>query len=68
MDTIKHDLMEKLSVSVPEAGKALAGLGRNASYEAAQRGDIRTIRIGKRMSVPTAWLRQQLGIDTLRSA
>lgn len=63
MDEIKRELMEKLSVSVPKAGKALAGLGRNASYEAAQRGDIHTIRIGKRMSVPTAWIRQKLGID-----
>jgi hypothetical protein len=63
MDEIKRELVEKLSVSVPRAGQALAGLGRNASYEAAQRGDIPTIRIGKRLAVPTSWLRQKLGIS-----
>ncbi len=33
------------------AGKVL-GLGKNTSYEAARRGDIPTIRIGKRLIVP----------------
>jgi excisionase family DNA binding protein len=36
---------------VPEAGRLL-GLSRNASYEAAKRGDIPTIRIGKLIRVP----------------
>ena len=38
-------------MDVPQAG-ALLGLGRNASYEAAKRGDIPTIRIGKLLKVP----------------
>jgi excisionase family DNA binding protein len=38
-------------LTVPEAGARL-GLGRNASYEAAARGDIPTIRIGKLLRVP----------------
>ena len=38
-------------MTVPEAGKIL-GLGRNASYAAAQRGDIPTIRLGKLLRVP----------------
>jgi len=29
------------SVSVPEAGRALANLGKNASYEAAKKGPMR---------------------------
>jgi len=37
--------------TVPEAGAQL-GLGRNASYEAAKRGDIPTIRLGKLLRVP----------------
>jgi excisionase family DNA binding protein len=37
----------------PEAGKML-GLTRNATYEAAKRGDIPVIRIGKLLRVPKA--------------
>jgi excisionase family DNA binding protein len=40
-------------MTVPEAGKIL-GLGRNAAYEAARRGDIPVIRIGKLLHVPMA--------------
>lgn len=39
----------------PETGRLL-GLGRNATYAAAERGDIPTIRIGKRLLVPRAAL------------
>ncbi|MBR0801731.1 helix-turn-helix domain-containing protein [Bradyrhizobium jicamae] len=44
---------KRLVYEVPEAG-ALLGLGRNASYEAAKRGDIPTIRIGRLIRVPKA--------------
>jgi excisionase family DNA binding protein len=44
---------DRLTLDVPEAGKLL-GLGRNASYEAAAKGEIPTIRIGKRILVPKA--------------
>jgi hypothetical protein len=33
------------TLTVPEAGRVYFDLGRNASYEAARRGDIPTIRI-----------------------
>ena len=46
----------------PEAGQIL-GLKRGATYTAARSGDIRTIRIGRLHKVPTAWLRQKLGLD-----
>ena len=42
---------ERLTYDVPEAG-ALAGLGRNASYDAVKRGEIPTIKIGNRLLVP----------------
>ena len=42
---------ERLVYSVPEAGRLL-GLSRNGSYEAAKRGDIPTIRIGRLLLVP----------------
>lgn len=34
------------TLSVPEAGRIYFDLGMNASYEAAKRGDIPTIKIG----------------------
>ena len=40
------------TLSVPVAGKRYLDFGRNASYEAAKRGDIPTIRIGKLLRVP----------------
>jgi excisionase family DNA binding protein len=44
---------QRLVYEVPEAGAKL-GLTRNASYDAAKRGDIPTIRFGKLLRVPKA--------------
>ena len=49
--------------SVPIAGKQLFGLGKHASYEAARRGDIPVIRIGRRMFVPIRALEEMLGLE-----
>jgi excisionase family DNA binding protein len=46
----------------PETGKLL-GLGRGTTYSAAAKGDIKTIRFGRLVKVPTSWLRQKLGPD-----
>jgi hypothetical protein len=46
----------------PTAGKAV-GLGRSATYDAAERGDIPTIRLGRRILVPTPALRRLLQLD-----
>jgi excisionase family DNA binding protein len=43
----------RLVYNVPEAG-ALLGLTKNASYEAAKRGDFPTIKIGRLIRVPKA--------------
>jgi len=43
---------EQKTLSVPEAGERYFGLSRNASYEAAKRGEIPTIKIGGRIFVP----------------
>jgi len=48
-----------LTYLVPEAGELL-GLSRPASYAAAKRGDIPTIRIGRLLRVPKAALDQML--------
>lgn len=42
---------ERKTISVEEAGRRL-GVSRNTAYEAAGRGEIPTIRIGRRMLVP----------------
>jgi Helix-turn-helix domain len=50
---------KRLVYDVPEAG-AMIGLTRNASYEAARRGDIPTIRFGKLLKVPKAAFHRML--------
>jgi hypothetical protein len=57
------DPLDRPTLTVPEAGKIAFDLGYAASYEAAKRGDLPIIRCGRRMYVPTAALRQMLGID-----
>ena len=42
---------EGLTISVPEAGRRL-GLGKNASYEAARRGELPVLRFGRKLRVP----------------
>ncbi len=48
--------------SEPSAGRALS-LGRSATYLAAGRGEIPTLRLGRRVVVPTAALRRMLQLD-----
>ena len=56
------DPHERPTLRVEEAGRFL-GLGRNAAYDAVGRGDIPSIRIGRRLVVPTAGLRRLLQLD-----
>jgi hypothetical protein len=51
---------EPKTLTVPEAGRVYFDLGRNASYEAARRGDIPTIRIGRLLRVPVLALERML--------
>ena len=51
---------EAKTLSVPEAGKRYFDLSRNGSYDAARRGDLPTIRIGKLLRVPIAALERML--------
>ena len=50
---------EKLVYTVEEAG-ALLGLGRSGAYDAVRRGDLPTIRIGRRILVPKEALERML--------
>ena len=49
-----------LTISVLEAGERYFGLCRNAAYDAAHRGEIPTIRIGRLLRVPVRALEQML--------
>lgn len=51
-------------ITVPEAGARL-GLGRNGAYEAAARGEIPTIRIGRLLKVPKIAFERMLRGDHL---
>lgn len=48
------------TLSVPEAGRTYFGLCRAGSYSAAARGDLPTIRIGRRIRVPVIALERML--------
>lgn len=50
----------KKTISVPEAGKLYYDLSRNASYEAARRGEIPTVRVGRLLRVPVAAMERML--------
>jgi hypothetical protein len=54
--TIEH----AKTLSVPQAGKQYFALSRGASYAAAARGEIPTIRIGRILRVPVALLDRML--------
>jgi Helix-turn-helix domain len=55
-----EDDTPKKTLSVPEAGKRYFDLGRNASYEAARRGELPVIKIGSRLRVPIVALERML--------
>ena len=50
------------TMTIPEAGAAV-GLSASAAYRAAERGELPTLRIGRRLVVLVAPLRRQLGLD-----
>ncbi len=57
-----NDNPKRLCISVQEAGERL-GIGRVSAYEAARRGDIPTVRIGRRILVPVKALEAMLAVN-----
>ena len=49
-----------LTLTVPEAGKKYFGLSRNASYDAAARGELPVVRIGRLLRCPVRALEAML--------
>ena len=50
------------TISVPEAGKIYYDLSKNGAYEAARRGDIPTIRVGRLLRVSVAAMERIVGL------
>ena len=61
-------MTEPKTLTVPEAGRLYFSLGRNASYDAARRGDIPTIRVGRLLRVPVAAMEARLTMVNERRA
>jgi hypothetical protein len=57
-----------LTISVPAAGKKYFGLSRNGAYDAAKRGEIPTIKIGRLLRVPIRALETMLDRASERAA
>ena len=49
-----------LTISVPQAGRKYFGLSRGASYEAARRGDLPVVKVGRLLRVPVRALEAML--------
>jgi excisionase family DNA binding protein len=56
------DPVERPTVPVEEAGKLL-GISRGSAYDAVATGEIPSIKIGRRIVVPTAALLRLLAVD-----
>jgi excisionase family DNA binding protein len=55
------------TITVEEAA-VLLGIGRGTAYEAARRGELPTLRFGRRLLVPLAALDQLLGAESRPNA
>jgi hypothetical protein len=58
--SVSRSMKSSKTLSVPEAGEIYYGLGRNASYEAAKRGEIPVIKIGRLKRVPIVAMERKL--------
>jgi hypothetical protein len=58
----------ELTISVPEAGKRYYGISKNASYDAAKRGEIPTVQVGRLFRVPVRAMEAMLDKAVDRSA
>jgi excisionase family DNA binding protein len=51
-----------VTITVEEAAE-LVGMSRSAAYRAAARGQLPTVRLGRRLRVPTAKFLSMLGLE-----
>ena len=63
---LSPEVLEQLSrptLPMSLAGRLLFDIGPGASYAAARKGDLPSIKIGRKLFVPTGALRKMLGLD-----
>jgi excisionase family DNA binding protein len=56
------EIFHRPTCTIEEAAELL-GIHRDTAYKAARSGDLPTLRLGRRLLVPTARLRALLGVD-----
>jgi hypothetical protein len=56
------------TISIPEAGRRYFGLSRNGSYDAADRGEIPFLRIGRLKRVPVQLMEKMLAEAATKAA
>lgn len=59
-----EEALSRPTIPIPEAGSIFFGIGRNAAYEAAKRGDIPTVQIGGRKVAVVSAIAAKLGLQT----
>jgi len=62
-DEILKRLRSEPTISIPEYAR-LVGVSRASGYTYAREGQVPTIRVGKRVRVPSAHALRQLGLDS----
>lgn len=59
-----EEILSRPTAPIPDVGREFFGLGRNASYEAAKRGDFETVEMGGRKLAIVAPLARRFGLRT----
>ncbi|WP_041546479.1 MULTISPECIES: hypothetical protein [unclassified Nocardioides] len=57
------EIRGRLTLTVPEAGRIIFTVGRDAAYAAAHRGEIPTVTVGRNLRVPTHAALRQVGFS-----
>ena len=58
--------VERLTYTIPEAAQAI-GIGKSILYRLINDGELRTIRLGKRVLIPRASILELLGMSAVAS-
>ncbi len=61
------ELRSRHTISIVEYARVI-GVSKDTAYEAAARGELRVLRVGRRIMVPTVCVLAELGVDAERPA
>ncbi|MGW0048369.1 helix-turn-helix domain-containing protein [Nocardia cyriacigeorgica] len=62
MGAVIQRITDAPTVSVDDAA-AVLGIGRSTAYNGVASGEIPSIRVGRRVRVPSNWIRERLSLD-----